>query len=177
MFLMNQCWLWNASGGLFNHVHIWVRPNQPWICLFLGQTEGWFGSKLCVWVKIVCVIPIPGFICKPFSWTNFDFRVLRKQPVIICKCDWGFLHMWFGPVQLWNCWFLANTGGYLGRKYCGRLKMPYMVTIRGFINLAHEPILTLEWFCSRLQSCVHVLWAKIASKLLVFDHIWGLAWQ
>ena len=81
--------------------------------------------------------------------------------------------MSFGPNQPWSCLFLVNIGGQLGRKCCGWLKMPCTIPIPVVMLLACEPILTLECFCSCLQSCAHVIWVRVASELVIYAKFGG----
>ena len=55
--------------------------------------------------------------------------------------------------------------------------MPCTIPIPGFMILSCESILTLECFCSSLQSCTHVIWARVAIKFSIFGQILGLAWH
>ena len=72
---------------------------------------------------------------------------------------------------------MAKTGGQVGRKCCGWLKMIPVIPIPGFIINVYELILTLEYFCSSPQSFTHVIWVREAIKLSVFGQIWGSAWH
>ena len=67
--------------------------------------------------------------------------------------------------------------GQLGTKLSVWMKRPCTIPIPGFINLAHEPIWTLECFRSIFQPFAHVIWAKSVLELLVFALNWGSACQ
>ena len=90
---------------------------------------------------------------------------------------YNHFQMSFGPNQSWSCSFSAEIGGQLSRKCCGWLKMPCTIPIPVVMVLACEPILTLECFCSCLQPCAHVIWARIALEFVIFGQIWGSASQ
>ena len=137
-------------------VHFW--PNLG-VDLAVNGVFGW---------KRPCVIPIPGFVN------------LAHEPISIWSAStaiFNHAHMSYGPNQSWSFLFLAKSGDQLGRKCCDWFKMPYTNSIPGFLTLAHEPILTLDCFCSSLQSCTHVIWAKVAPKLFIVGRIWRSAYQ
>ena len=145
---------------------IWARIS-PELAIFVKKW-GQLGTKWYVWIKKPCMIPIPSFAELSHEW------------MLTLECFYGaynHAYMWFGPNQPWNCLFLAKTGGMLGRKCCGWLKVTCAIPIPGFIINVCELILTLECFCSSLQSFIHVIWAKVALKLFVFGQIWGSAWH
>ena len=109
-------------------------------------------------------------LCRPFSWTRFDFGVLLQQSATMHRCD-------LGQISPGAVCFFTKTKGQIGRKCGGCLKMRCTIPIPCFINNICELILTLECFCSSLQSFTHLIWASVALKLSVFGQIWGSAWH
>ena len=69
--------------------------------------------------------------------------------------------------------FWPKTGGQIGQKCCGWLKFPCRIPIPGCIILLCELNLTLECFCSSLQSCLYVIWARVAPKLFILPKFGG----
>ena len=67
----------------------------------------------------------------------------------------------------WSAW----------QKMCGWLKIPCTIPTPGFTVLVCESILTLQCICISLQSCTHVIWARLALKLSILGQLWGLAWH
>ena len=110
-----------------------------------------------------CVIPIPSFVNLP------------HEPFLTLECFYSnlqpFAHVLWVKLALELLVFGSNWG-QIGRKCCSWLKMPRIIPIPCFIILACKPNLTLECFCSCLQSCAHVIWAIVALKLSIFGQIW-----
>ena len=96
--------------------------------------------------------------------------MLLQQSATMRTCDLGSTSS--GTARFW-----PKMGGQLGRKGCGWLKRPCMIPIPGFIILDCDPILILKCSCSSLQSCTHVIWARVALKLSVFGQIRWSAWH
>ena len=91
-----------------------------------------------------------------------------KQSETMHACDLGQISP--GAARFW-----PKTGGQLGRKCGGWLEMTCTIPIPGFLINVCDLILTLECFCSSLQSFARVLWARETLKLSVFGQFWGSA--
>ena len=106
----------------------------------------------------------------PCLWANFDFGMLLQLSTTICTCYLGQNHLRIGH-------FWPYLGVSLALNSVVWMKKPFTIPIQRSVDLSYEPHLILECFCSSLQPCLHVIWAKSALELLVFGQNWGSAWQ
>ena len=141
-----------------------LMHDSPRAARFWQKMGGQLGRKFCCWLKMLFAIPILGFIIHVFA-----FETLLHQSTIMHTCYLGQSNhqiVRLGP----------NFGlGLAVLKQCVWMKTSCTHPIPGFLNLAHEPILTLEYFYSNLQPFAHVIWAKSVLELLAFGPNWGSA--
>ena len=85
-------------------------------------------------------------------------------------------YMSFGSKQPTHYSISLQNGDLLGIQHWGWTTNPSMIPISGFMNLAYELFLSLNWYSSSLKWHTHGVTTTTATTLLRFSMKWGLAW-
>ena len=166
-FLMKKMTLECFCNSLQPCIHIiWAKHALE--LLVFGRNRGLAWQKM-LWLAYNAMYDSHPRLYNPPLWTNLTFECF-------CSSLQSCTHVIWARVALKLSVF-GQIWGQLGTKLSVWMKRPCTIPIPGFINLAHEPILTLKCFRSIFQPFAHVIWAKSALELLVLGQNWRSAWQ
>ena len=114
-----------------------------------------------------CVVGLKMYVLFPSqALCHYHEPILTLQ--YMCSTLQPYIHViWANSAP--ELLIFCQNWGLTWQKWCFRIKIPCMIRILGFINLAYELILTFHCSCTSLQPYAHVTWAKSVLELFLLE--------